>query len=237
MNERFKRSAILLGNAAMEKLQKANVLLFGIGGVGASLAEALARSGVGSITLVDNDTVSVSNINRQIIATDETVAMKKTEAMKERIHLINPECKVTTYNLFYLPDADDIITKEYDYVADAIDTVTAKIDIIMKAKALDIPVISSMGTGNKLHPELLKIENLHNTSVCPLCRVMRTELKKRGITDVTVVYSKEIPRKPLQNDIENSPGKRQTPGSVSFVPPAAGLLMASRIIQDITGEK
>ncbi|MBQ2695991.1 MAG: tRNA threonylcarbamoyladenosine dehydratase [Clostridia bacterium] len=237
MNERFQRSSILLGEAAMEKLQNARVLLFGIGGVGGTLAEALARSGVGSITLVDNDTVSVSNINRQIIATDETVGMAKTEAMKKRIHAINPNCNVTVHNLFYLPDTEEIITKDYDYIADAIDTVTAKIDIIVKAKALGVPVISSMGTGNKLHPELLEIENLHNTSVCPLCRVMRTELKKRGITDVTVVYSKETPRKPLEKGEENNPGKRQTPGSVSFVPPAAGLLMASRIVQDITNEK
>lgn len=237
MTERFNRSSILLGEAAMQKLQNANILLFGIGGVGSTLAEALARCGVGSITLIDNDTVSVSNINRQIIATDETVGMQKTEAMKNRIHLINPKCKVTVHNLFYLPDTEDIITKDYDYVADAIDTVTAKIDIIMKCKALGIPVISCMGTGNKLHPELLEIENLYNTSVCPLCRVMRTELKKRGCPDVCVVYSKEVPRKPAPCSEENTAPKRQTPGSVSFVPPAAGLLMTSRIIQDLTGEK
>lgn len=237
MHERFGRSSLLLGEAAMEKLQKANILLFGIGGVGGAVAEALVRCGVGSITLVDNDTVSVSNINRQIIATDETVGMQKTEAMKNRIRLINPDCKVTVHNLFYLPDTMDIITKDYDYVADAIDTVTAKIDIIMKCKALGIPVISCMGTGNKLHPELLEIENLYNTSVCPLCRVMRAELKKRGCSDVTVIYSKEVPRKPTASDQENSEAKRQVPGSVSFVPPVAGFLMASKIIQDITGEK
>ncbi len=236
MDERFCRASILLGEAAIQKLQNSNVLLFGIGGVGGSLCEALVRCGVGSITLVDNDTVSVSNINRQAIATDETVGMLKTEAMKVRIHSINPDCKVTLYNMFYLPESEDIITKDYDYVADAIDTVTAKIDIIMKCKALDIPVISCMGTGNKLHPELLEIENLYNTSVCPLCRVMRTELKKRGCPDVCVVYSKETPRKPAVCNDENST-KRQTPGSVSFVPPAAGLLMASKIIQDLTGEK
>ena len=236
MDERFSRASILLGEAAIQKLQKSNILLFGIGGVGGSLAEALARSGVGSITLVDNDTVSVSNINRQIIATDETIGMPKTEAMKKRIHSINPDCKVTLYNMFYLPESEDIITKEYDYVADAIDTVTAKIDIITKCKALNIPVISCMGTGNKLHPELLEIENLYNTSVCPLCRVMRTELKKRGCPDVTVVYSKETPRKPAVCNDENAT-KRQTPGSVSFVPPVAGMLMASKIIQDLTGEK
>ncbi len=237
MNERFARSSILLGEAAIQKLQNSNILLFGIGGVGGTLCEALARCGVGAITLVDNDTVSVSNINRQIIATDETVGMPKTEAMKKRIQSINPDCKITLYNMFYLPESENIITKDYDYVADAIDTVTAKIDIIMKCKALDIPVISCMGTGNKLHPELLEIENLYNTSVCPLCRVMRTELKKRGCSDTTVVYSKEVPRKPADVSDNTAPGKRQTPGSVSFVPPAAGLLMASKIIQDLTGEK
>ncbi len=236
MDERFSRASILLGNTAIEKLKHTNILLFGIGGVGGSLVEALVRCGVGSITLVDNDTVSISNINRQTIATDETVGMLKTEAMKKRIHSINPECNVTIHNMFYLPDTEDIVTEDYDYVADAIDTVTAKIDIIMKCKALGIPVISCMGTGNKLHPELLEIENLYNTSVCPLCRVMRTELKKRGCPDVTVVYSKETPRKPAICTDENS-AKRQTPGSVSFVPPAAGLLMASKIIQDLTGEK
>ncbi len=237
MHERFERSSLLLGEAAIEKLQMTNILLFGIGGVGGAAAEALARCGVGSITLVDNDTVSVSNINRQIIATDETVGMQKTEAMKNRICLINPDCKVTVHNLFYLPDTMDIITKDYDYVADAIDTVTAKIDIIMKCKALDIPVISCMGTGNKLHPELLEIENLYNTSVCPLCRVMRTELKKRGCSDVTVIYSKEVPRKPTASIEGKTDAKRQVPGSVSFVPPVAGFLMASKIIQDITGKK
>jgi len=237
LHERFGRSSLLLGEAAMEKLQKANILLFGIGGVGGAVAEALVRCGVGSITLVDNDSVSVSNINRQIIATDETVGMQKTEAMKNRIRLINPDCKVTVHNLFYLPDTEDVITKDYNYVADAIDTVTAKIDIIMKCKALGIPVISCMGTGNKLHPELLEIENLYNTSVCPLCRVMRTELKKRGCPDVTVIYSKEVPRKPAASIEEKPDAKRQVPGSVSFVPPAAGFLMASKIIQDITGEK
>ncbi len=235
MNPRFIRSQMLLGRPAMEQLKKANVLLFGIGGVGGMLAEALARSGVGSITLVDNDTVAESNINRQIIATDETVGLTKTEAMKKRIHSINPDCRVTTHTLFYLPETEAIISADYDYIADAIDTVTAKIDIITKAQALNIPVISCMGTGNKLHPELLEIEDIYKTSVCPLCRVMRTELKKRGVPKLTVVYSKEIPKKPEPLSDENAT-KRQTPGSVSFVPPAAGLLMASKIIQDLTGQ-
>lgn len=234
LTDRFLRSSMLLGEAAMEKLKKSRILLFGIGGVGGALAEALARCGVGAITLVDNDTIALSNINRQIIASSETVGMAKTEAMKKRILSINPDCCVTVHNIFYLPDTVNIITPDYDYVADAIDTVTAKIDIITKAQAQNIPVISCMGTGNKLHPELLEIEDLYKTSVCPLCRVMRTELKKRGCKKLTVVYSKETPLKPLANCNENSV-KRQTPGSVSFVPPVAGYLMASRIIQDLTG--
>ncbi len=236
MNQRFIRSQMLLGKPAMERLENARILLFGIGGVGGTLAEALARSGVGSITLVDNDTVSESNINRQTIATDETVGQLKTEAMKKRIHSINPDCRVKIHTLFYLPECQDIITNEYDYVVDAIDTVTAKIDIIIKAQSLGIPVISCMGTGNKLHPELLEIEDIYNTSVCPLCRVMRTELKKRGVPKLTVVYSKETPLKPVVLPEEET-ARRQTPGSVSFVPPAAGLLMASRIVQDLTGRK
>ena len=221
----------------MKKLYNTNILLFGIGGVGGTAAEALARCGVGSITLVDNDTVSLSNINRQIIATSETVGMTKTEAMRQRILSINPDCKVTMYNMFYLPDSEEIITSEYDYVIDAIDTVSAKIDIIVKSQALGIPVISCMGTGNKLHPEMLEIENLYNTSVCPLCRVMRAELKKRSSCDVTVVYSKEIPRKPVSTCETNAVSGRPVPGSVSFVPPAAGLLIASRVVQDLTGER
>ncbi len=236
MNERFLRSGMLLGQAAMKHLQNAHILLFGIGGVGGTLAEALARGGVGHLTLVDNDTVAISNINRQIVATDKTIGLAKVEAMKERIHSINPDCSVTVHNIFYLPEHSDIITADYDYIADAIDTVTAKIDIIMKAQALGIPIISCMGTGNKLHPELLEIADLFNTSVCPLCRVMRTELRKRGVSKLTVVYSKEEPRKPLWTPEDDASGKRQTPGSVSFVPPAAGLLMASRIIQDLTGQ-
>ncbi len=237
MNQRFIRSSMILGEQAMEVLKKSSVLLFGIGGVGGAVAEALARCGVGAITLVDNDTVSVTNINRQIIATDDTVGMLKTEAMKKRILSINPDCRVTVHNVFYLPESEDIITNDYDFIIDAIDTVTAKIDIIVKAKQLNIPVISCMGTGNKLHPEMLEIKNLYNTSVCPLCRVMRTELKKRGCPDVTVVYSKEIPRTPMAAGETNAVTGRPTPGSVSFVPPAAGLLIASHVVQELTGQK
>jgi tRNA A37 threonylcarbamoyladenosine dehydratase len=212
--ERFSRSALLLGEEGTKKLANARVLLFGLGGVGGAVCEALARAGVGELTLVDNDTVSISNINRQLLATDETVGQFKTEAARKRILSINPACRVNTRNLFYLPGETELITKDYDYIVDAIDTVTAKLDIAEKANALGIPLISCMGTGNKLHPELLEIEDIFKTSVCPLCRVMRAELKKRGIKSLTVVYSKEEPKK-VTCDEENG---RHAPGSVSFVP-------------------
>ena len=231
--ERFSRSALLLGEEGTKKLANARVLLFGLGGVGGAVCEALARAGVGELTLVDNDTVSISNINRQLLATDETVGQFKTEAARKRILSINPACRVNTRNLFYLPGETELITKDYDYIVDAIDTVTAKLDIAEKANALGIPLISCMGTGNKLHPELLEIEDIFKTSVCPLCRVMRAELKKRGIKSLTVVYSKEEPKK-VTCDEENG---RHAPGSVSFVPPVAGYLMASKVVQDIAGIK
>ena len=227
MAERFLRTEMLLHEAGMQRLKEANILVFGIGGVGGHAVEALARCGVASITLVDNDTVSVSNINRQIIATNETIGMKKTEAMKARIHSINPDCRVTCLDLFYLPDSVDVITSDFHYIIDAIDTVSAKIDIAVTAQELGIPLISCMGTGNKLHPELLCIDDIYNTSVCPLCRVMRYELKKRNVTKLTVVYSTEQPIKPNSDD-------PRTPGSISFVPSVAGLLIASRVVQDIT---
>ncbi len=230
MTERFMRTQMLLTEAGMNRLKSAHVLLFGIGGVGGHAAEALARCGIGAITLVDNDVVAPSNINRQIIATDETVGRKKTEAMKARIHSINPDCRVTCLDIFYLPDTVDLISNQYDYIIDAIDTVSAKIDIAIKAQALGVPVISCMGTGNKLHPELLCIDDLFNTSVCPLCRVMRYELKKRGVSSLTVVYSTE---RPIKSQSDNP----RTPGSVSFVPSVAGLLMASRVVQDLVKQQ
>lgn len=231
--ERFSRSALLLGQEGIEKLKNARVLLFGLGGVGGAAAEALARAGVGEMTLVDNDTVSLSNINRQLLATDETLGMQKTETARKRILSINPDCRVNVENLFYLPGETELITKDYDYIIDAIDTVTAKIDIASKADALGIPLISCMGTGNKLHPEMLEIEDIFKTSVCPLCRVMRAELKKRGIKKLTVIYSKEEPRKVTCGE-ENG---RHAPGSVPFVPPVAGYLIASKVVQDITNIK
>ena len=216
----YERTRMLIGNEAVEKLAQANVIIFGVGGVGSYISEAVARAGVGNITLVDNDTVAETNLNRQIVALKSTIGSMKTQVMADRIKEINPSCNVKT-----------ILTDEYSYVADAVDTVTAKLAIIMKAKELNIPVISSMGTGNKLHPELLEITDVFKTSVCPLAKVMRKELKDRGVKKLKVCYSKEIPLKPLVS--EEVTNKRSTPGSISFVPSTAGLLIAGEIIRDI----
>lgn len=234
MEEAFLRTRRLLGDAAMGKLKKSNILLFGVGGVGSFVAEALVRSGLGNLTIVDNDDVCETNINRQIHATVHTVGRPKTEVMKERLLSINPDCNIRAVEHFYLPDDDgDIITCEYDYIVDAIDTVSAKIDIVIKAQALGIPVISCMGTGNKLHPEQLMLADIYETSVCPLCRVMRTELKKRGVKKLRVVYSTEQPLKPLDDKTEQS-GRRSTPGSTAFVPPVAGFIIASEVVSNLT---
>ena len=230
--EEFKREALLLGERAIDKLKNARVAVFGVGGVGGYVAEALARCGVGTIDLIDNDVVSVSNINRQIIALHSTVGQYKVDAMAERIRDISPYAVVNRYKCFFLPEnKDEFDFSKYTYVADAVDTVTAKISIIEAAKAANVPVISSMGAGNKLHPELFEVADLADTSVCPLAKVMRRELKKRGIAGVKVVYSKEEPLKPLISEIQQN-GK-QTPGSISFVPSVAGLIMAGEIIRDI----
>ena len=221
----YERTRMLIGNEAVEKLAQANVIIFGVGGVGSYISEAVARAGVGNITLVDNDTVAETNLNRQIVALKSTIGSMKTQVMADRIKEINPSCNVKTINEFVLYDnIDDILT-------DAVDTVTAKLAIIMKAKELNIPVISSMGTGNKLHPELLEITDVFKTSVCPLAKVMRKELKDRGVKKLKVCYSKEIPLKPLVS--EEVTNKRSTPGSISFVPSTAGLLIAGEIIRDI----
>ncbi len=236
MDERFARSYMLLGEEAMERLKKAHVLLFGLGGVGGAVAEALVRCGIGAITLVDHDRVSLSNINRQILATQETVGILKTEAAYRRLSQINPNCRITLRPVFYQPDqAEELITADFDYVVDAIDTVTAKIHIALTAQALGVPVISCMGTGNKRRPELLEITDLFKTSVCPLCRVMRKELKNRGCKQLTVVYSPEKPCRPDPKFLSENESLR-TPGSLSFVPPAAGLLMASQVVRDLIGE-
>ena len=228
MQEIFSREISLIGEQAFSKLNASHVAVFGIGGVGGYVAEALARAGVGHITLIDSDDVSLSNLNRQIIATKDTVGTKKTLAMKNRIESISPFCKVDTLDMFYLPEnADSIDLSAFDYIADAIDTVSAKIELAVRAEALKVRLISSMGTGNKLHPELFEVADIYKTSVCPLARVMRRELKQRGVKKLKCVYSREIPI---------NEGKR-VPSSISFVPPVAGLIMAGEIIRDITGIK
>ena len=238
MPDIFDRTRLVLGREAMEKLKNARVAVFGLGGVGGNAVEALARSGVGALDLVDNDTVALTNLNRQIIATRSTVGQYKTEAAKARILDINPDCRVTLHTVFFLPEtADGFDFSQYDYVIDAIDTVSAKLCLAEKCQAAGTPLISSMGTGNKLDPTMLEITDIYKTSVCPLARVMRTECRKRGIRKLTVLYSKEIPRRPRTEEIEDPEitGRRSTPGSTAFVPPAAGLIIASRVIRDICG--
>ena len=223
---------MILGEKSTEILKSKSVILFGLGGVGSYTAEALARAGIGRLTIVDNDTVSVTNLNRQLCALHSTVGMPKVDVVKARILDINPRCKVTALQKFYLPEnADEFNLESYDYIADAIDTVSAKIDLAVKSHELGIPLIACMGTGNKLDPSRFTVSDIFKTSGCPLCRVMRNELKKRGIKKLNVVWSPEEPIKPLQTD-ENS-GKRQTPASLPFVPPVAGMIMAGRIITDL----
>lgn len=250
VEEQFSRTALLLGEEAIERLQNARVAVFGVGGVGGYTAEALARSGVGSIDLIDNDKVCLSNLNRQIIATHQTIGRQKTEVMRERILSINPQAKVYVHNCFFLPETkDEFDFSLYSYVVDAVDTVTAKLTLAEEAKAAGVPIISSMGAGNKLNPFLFEAADIYETSVCPLARVMRRELKKRGIESLKVVYSKEEPRKPLslgEEETEEGQGKEQdkearqrraTPGSTAFVPSVAGLLIASEVIRDLTERK
>lgn len=227
----FSRFALLVGEENIQKLNQTHVIVFGVGGVGGYVVEALVRSGIEHITIVDNDVVSLSNLNRQIIATQETIGQKKVDVMKKRILSINPQCDVTTLDMFYLPEtADQIDLSSYDYVVDAIDTITSKIELAVRCDQ-KIPLISSMGTGNKMNPALLEVSDLYKTSVCPLAKVMRRELKKRHIQHLKVVYSKEIPIKPQQsNEVTN---KRTVPGSTSFVPSSAGLLIASEVIKDL----
>lgn len=228
----FSRFELLIGEEKLQQLQNSHVLVFGVGGVGGYVVEALARSGIGHITIVDNDEVSLTNLNRQIIATRETIGKKKVEVMKERILSINPDCLVTGLEMFYLPEnADTIDLTKYDYVVDAIDTITSKIELAMRCEKLNVPLISSMGTGNKLNPAMLEVSDIYKTSVCPLAKVMRKELKTRGVKHLKVVYSKELPIKPRQS---NEPtNKRTVPGSSAFVPSSAGLLIASEVIKDL----
>lgn len=224
------RSVPLLGEDGLAKLQRARVAVFGIGGVGGHLCEALARAGVGELHLFDKDTVSLSNINRQAVALHSTLGLAKVEVMKARIADINPACRVRVHEVFYLPEnADAYDLSQYDYVADAIDTVSAKIELICRAKALNIPIISAMGAGNKLDPTAFRIADLAKTQGCPLARIMRRELGARGIRHLSVVYSEEKPR-PSKLPAEHG---KATPASLSFVPPVMGLIMAGKIIQDL----
>ena len=237
MSEQFLRTEMLLGSDAIQKLQNARVAVFGLGGVGGYVVEALARSGVGSLDLIDSDRVSVSNLNRQILATHSTVGMLKVDAARNRVLDINPECQVKTWPVFYTPDtADTFDFTQYDYIVDAIDTVTGKLALVERAKAAGTPIICCMGTGNKLDASAFRVADISKTTMCPLARVMRRELGKRGIRHLKVVYSQEEALTPTGWEEEAAAlGKRQIPGSVAFVPGAAGLLLAGEVVRDLTG--
>lgn len=225
MDERFSRSSRILGQERLEKLNNSSVIVFGVGGVGGAVLEALVRGGVGTVGVVDKDIIDITNLNRQIIATDANIGEKKVDAAQKRALSINPKVNIEKYDLFYLPEtAEQIDLAKYDFIVDAVDNVTAKLELIGRAEKLGIPIISSMGTGNKLHPEMFEITDIYKTSVCPLARVIRRELKNRGIKKLTVVYSKE---EPVKTD-------SSVPGSTSFTPPVAGYLMASYIIRKLT---
>lgn len=235
--EEFIRTEMLLGRAAMERLSHAKVAVFGVGGVGGYVCEALARSGVGAFELIDSDTVSVSNINRQIIATHSTVGRYKVDVMKERILDINPVAQVNTHTCFFLPEnAHTFDFTQYDYVVDAVDTVSAKLALVVKAKECGIPIISSMGAGNKLDATVFQVTDIYKTKVCPLAKVMRRELRKRGIDKLKVVYSQEEPLVPEQLEkVSGESNKRSVPGSIAFVPSVAGLILAGEVVKDLIG--
>lgn len=249
MLNQFSRTQLLLGEEGMEKLYNSHVAVFGIGGVGGHVVEALVRSGIGTIDIFDNDTVCLTNLNRQLIATMDTIGRYKVDVMKERAMSINPKVTINAHKCFYMPDnADDYDFSGYSYIVDAIDTVTGKLEIIMRANALNIPVISCMGAGNKLDASRLEVSDIYDTSMCPLARTMRRELKKRGIKQLKVVYSKEKPRRPIEDtnvsgtnqciyppntDIQSTP-RRDIPGSTAFVPAVAGLIAAGEVIRDLS---
>lgn len=232
MLNQFSRTELLIGKENLQKLQNAKVAIFGIGGVGSYVVEGLVRAGIERFILVDNDDVDITNINRQIIATTKTLGKSKVEVAKERILEINPQAKAEIYKEFFMPESDEILDKSVTYVVDAVDTITAKIEIILRADKLGIPVISSMGTGNKLDATRFEVADIYKTSVCPLAKVMRKELRNRGIKKLKVVYSKEEPIK-AEKELEKSTLKKQVPGSVSFVPSVAGLIIAGEVIKDI----
>ncbi len=247
--DRFMRTGLLLGEEGLAKLKNSRVAVFGVGGVGGYTVEALARSGIGALDLIDKDVVDITNINRQIIATEESVGRNKVDVAKERVMSINPECNVRVYKTFYLPEtADEFDFGEYDYIVDAVDTVTAKLTLIENASRAKVPVISSMGAGNKLDPTGFMVSDIYKTSVCPLAKVMRRELRKRGIDSLKVVYSKEEPIKPqrqylpeskeeaadAKNDVqEQERREKAVPGSVAFVPSVVGLIIAGEVVKDI----
>ena len=237
MQEQFLRTAMLLGEDAIEKLKSSRVAVFGLGGVGGYVVEALARAGIGALELVDNDTVSLSNLNRQLLATHKTLGLPKTEAARLRVAEINPDCAVTLRQVFYTPEtAEEFDFSQYDYIVDAIDTVTGKLQLVQQAAQAGTPVISCMGTGNKLDPTAFQVADISKTSMCPLARIMRKELGKRGIKHLKVVYSQEEALTPTGWEEEAAAlGKRQIPGSTPFVPGAAGLILAGEVIRDLTG--
>ena len=229
VENQFERTALLLGKASVERLARKRVAVFGVGGVGGFVCEGLVRAGIGAIDIVDKDIVALSNINRQLIALHSTVGKNKVDVLEERLKDINKDLIIKKYKCFFLPETSDTFDfREYDYVVDAIDTVTGKIELILKAKEAGVPIISAMGAGNKLDPTAFQVSDIYKTSVCPLARVMRRELKKRGVEKLKVVYSKEEPIKPQFEE-----GEEVVPGSVSFVPPALGLIIAGEIVKDL----
>ncbi|HOA81351.1 MAG TPA: tRNA threonylcarbamoyladenosine dehydratase [Defluviitaleaceae bacterium] len=243
----YSRTELLLGKEAMEKLYKSKVAVFGVGGVGSFVVEGLVRSGIGKFILVDDDLVCLTNINRQLHATRKTVGKAKVEVMKERILEINPKAEVKVHQTFFLPESsDDIIDNDCNYIVDAIDTVTGKIELVLQAKKRNIPIITCLGAGNKLDPTKFEVDDIYNTSICPLAKVMRRELKRRGVESLKVVYSKETPIKPREEEVTTCREgcicsnkdrtcleKRQIPGSISFVPSVAGLIIAGEVIKDL----
>ncbi len=250
MSREFSRTELLIGRESLEILKNKKVAVFGVGGVGSFVVEGLARCGLGSLVLIDNDIIVPSNINRQLHATSKTLGRPKVEVMRERVLDINPEAEVTVHQEFYLPDTKEwLVSKDYDYIVDAIDTVTAKIGLVVQAKSMGIPIISSMGAGNKMDPTGFEVADIYKTSVCPLAKVMRRELKNRGIKSLKVVYSKEEPIKrkddPDSNENRNSNEepekslntKRFVPGSISFVPSVVGLIIAGEVVKDLIGYK
>lgn len=232
MENQFSRTELLIGREGVNELQSSRVAVFGVGGVGGYVVEALVRSGIGAIDLIDNDKVHITNLNRQIIATQSSIGEYKVDVAEKRILDINPNCKVKKYRTFFTPEtSNEFDFSKYDYVIDAIDTVSGKIELVMKCNETNTPIISSMGAGNKMHPEMFEISDIYKTSVCPLAKVMRQELKKRGIKKLKVVYSKEAPIKP--NFEEKSTSGKQVPGSISFVPSAVGLIIAGEVIRHL----